>query len=304
MTEYVVVIATYNAMPWIKKCLESCIGMNVIIVDNKSTDSTVNYVEENYPNVSILPQNQNFGFGQANNIGISYALKQGAEYVFLLNQDAYLVDGCIDVLIDMQQQNPQYGILSPIHLNGKGERLDQNFSNYVNYRNNPDFYSDFVLNKSLSQVYDLPFVNAAGWLLSWEILETVGGFDPIFFHYGEDDNYCQRARFHNFKIGVVPTAFLKHDREDREVIESKTSNYLANYERSLKMKYGDINNDNLGDLKHLLKKRKRALVKLLLKLRFSSVEALRKEIHITEKVIREVELSRDNNRAKGKHYLT
>ncbi|MCZ4318519.1 glycosyltransferase family 2 protein [Aequorivita viscosa] len=304
MTECVVVIATYNAMPWIQRCMESCSGMNVVIVDNKSTDNTVYYVEENYPNVSILPQNQNFGFGQANNIGISYALKQGAEYVFLLNQDAYLQEGCIVTLITEHQQNPHYGILSPIHLNGKGDRLDQNFSNYVNYRNNPDFYSDFVLNKSLSQVYDVPFVNAAGWLLSREILDTVGGFDPIFFHYGEDDNYCQRARFHNFKIGVIPTAFLKHDREDREVIESKTSYYLANYERSLKMKYGDINSDNLDDLNLLLIKKKRALAKLFLKLRFSSLKALKKEIYITEKVIKEVKQSRYNNRTKGKHYLT
>src|SRR5690554_4518907 len=136
-----IIIVTYNGMPWIKKCLDSCRQYPVIIVDNASTDETISYIENNFPEIQLFPQPKNLGFGQANNLGIKYALAQGAEYVFLLNQDAYLHTECIETLIAVHKQNPEYGILSPIHLNGKGDRLDQNFSNYVEYRNNSVFYS-------------------------------------------------------------------------------------------------------------------------------------------------------------------
>lgn len=297
-----VVIVTYNGMKWLPKCLKSCKGYRSIVIDNASTDETISYIKENFPEVELFPQDKNLGFGQANNLGIKYALAQGAEYVFLLNQDAYLHDGCIDSLIEAHKKHPEYGILSPIHLNGKGDRLDQNFSNYVTYRNNPDFYSHFVLNKPLQSIYDVPFVNAAGWLLSREILETVGGFDPIFFHYGEDDNYCQRAKYHGFKIGVVPIAFINHDREDRGAVVYHIDPFLK-LERSLKNRYGNLNEDNLSGLNNLLRRKKRQLIKHFLRLRFSKLALVRQEIHIIEKVSKEVASSRKINIEKGKHYI-
>lgn len=212
-----IVIVSYNGMAWLDMCLKSCSNYPVIVVDNASTDETVSFIETNYPNVILLKQSVNLGFGQANNIGIRYALDQGAEHVFLLNQDAYLQEGSVEALLAVQKENPNYGILSPIHLNGNGNQLDRKFSNYVAYRKNPHFHSDFVLRKPLRDVYDVPFVNAAGWLLSRNLLDTIGGFDPLFYHYGEDDNYCQRALYHNFKIGIVPISFLLHDRGDRIV---------------------------------------------------------------------------------------
>lgn len=303
MKKTYIIIVTYNGMLWIQKCLESCQGYPVIVVDNSSTDKTVSFIKETFPDVKVLEQEKNLGFGQANNVGMSYALTQGAEYVFLLNQDAYLHKGCIETLIATQTQNPDFGILSPIHLNGKGSRLDQNFSNYLSYKNNPDFFSDFVLKKELQDIYDVPFVNAAGWLVSRSILETVGGFDPIFFHYGEDDNYCQRAIYHGFKIGVVPTAFLHHDREGRTRVGIHTLDPFLKLERRLKNKFGNINTDEEKEFSTLLRKKKRALIKSFLRLRFSELALLRQEIHITEKVMQEVAVSRKINIEKGMHYL-
>lgn len=84
-----IIIVSYNGMPWLEKCLKSCGKFPVIIVDNSSTDETVSFVEDNFPNVILLRQALNLGFGQANNIGIRYALDIGAENVFLLNQDVF-----------------------------------------------------------------------------------------------------------------------------------------------------------------------------------------------------------------------
>jgi GT2 family glycosyltransferase len=241
------------------------------------------------------------GFGQANNIGIKYALAQGAEYVFLLNQDAYLQEGCIETLIETHKKNTAYGILSPIHLNGQGNRLDRNFSNYINYTANPDFYSDFVLKKPLQEIYEVPFVNAAGWLLSRDILEKVGGFDPIFFHYGEDDNYCQRARFHGFKIGVVPTTFLYHDRAERPKKEIKhaSSAYFELKEKNFKVKYANINEENLDKLHKLLKRRQKNRQRALFKLNFSNANYLKKEIDLLKQIIPQIEKSRQLGTKKG-----
>ena len=64
-------------------------------------------------------------------------------------------------------------------------------------------------------VYEIKFVNAAAWLISRNCIETVGGFNPLFFLYGEDNDYLTRVKYHKFKVGVYPDANIYHDREDR-----------------------------------------------------------------------------------------
>jgi GT2 family glycosyltransferase len=300
-----IIIATYNAIPWLSKCLVSTKPYKIIVVDNNSTDETVNFIKANYTDVTLLQQTKNLGFGQANNLGISYALKQAADYVFLLNQDAYLKDNCLDILIDFLRKNKEYGILSPLHLNGTGTGLDGNFSNYVNYAGNKDFFSDYVLNKSIKPIYTVPFVNAAGWLISRECLEIVGGFDPLFFHYGEDDNYCQRVDYHGFKIGVVPGAKLLHDRENRLGPELTYGDrkYFQAMERQLKLKYADISKPWDTELDNLIRKRKNAWLKTTIKLDFKRATFFRNEYFMLQRIKSEILTSRKTNKLPGLQYL-
>ena len=298
-----IIIVTYNGMPWLKQSLDSCNGYPVIIVDNASTDETVTFIEANYPSVNLIKQSENLGFGQANNIGIRYALDQGAEHVFLLNQDAYLVDSVLEELIGFQQQNPEYGILSPIHITGNRKKLDENFSNFMLKEKSGRFYSDFVLGNTLADVYEVPFINAAAWLITRKCLETVGGFDPLFFHYGEDDNYCQRANYHGFKIGVLPQVYAIHDREDR--VSNNPSlfslEYYKNIKKSYKIIYANINTDNTITLK--FKKLQKTILKLQLKLKFSRASSYKKELDILFRMKPLIEKSREINKMKGTHYL-
>ncbi|CAM4153043.1 glycosyltransferase family 2 protein [Gillisia hiemivivida] len=300
-----VIIVTFNSMKWINKCLVSLNGYKVIIVDNNSQDNTKEFISSNYSKVTLLEQVENLGFGQANNIGISFALKAGAEHIFLLNQDAYLKEGCLDILIDFQNENNEYGILSPIHLNGTGTRLDANFSNYLNYSGNKDFFSDYVLNKTLKQVYQVPFVNAAGWLLSRKCIEKVGGFDPIFFHYGEDDNYCQRVNYYGFKIGVVPNAVLFHDRENRSAKEVANADrdYFQAMERQLKLTYADINKIWDPNIDNIIRKRRNAWIKSTIKLDLKRATFFKNEYLIFKSLKSEVLLSREINKSPGLNYL-
>lgn len=283
-----IIIVTYNGKEWIDRCLQSCGNNKVVVVDNNSTDDTVDFIRKNYSNVHIVKQAKNLGFGQANNIGISYALNHGAKHVFLLNQDAYLVNDCLDNLIEVQKKNNEFGILSPVHLNGQGTRLDFNFSSYI--FKNRDFYSDHVLGKLLKNIYELPFVNAAGWLVSRECLKRVGGFDPMFFHYGEDDNYCHRVIYHGFKIGVVPNEFLKHDRAQ---INNKQTDTLILKERVYKVEYGNPDRDNFE--KQFPKKinlLRRAILKNKLMLRSGKYKQLNEYLKMLVRIQKEIAQSR------------
>lgn len=238
--KYKIIVVAWNGLETIFNCINTCSEIDTIIIDNASTDSTVNHIRKHYPEVILIENKTNIGFGQANNIGIQKALSDGAEYVFLLNQDAYLEHDCIEKLIEVHQSNPEYGILSPMHLNGDGTNLDYNFNEYIKRINNDNLVFD-LLNGTPKKVYSLPFVNAAGWLIPKSTIERVGLFDPMFFHYGEDENYCQRIRYHGLKVGVVPSACMRHDREGRVRPNISGKLDIEFLERSLKLYLGDMN---------------------------------------------------------------
>ncbi|WBL24868.1 glycosyltransferase family 2 protein [Zunongwangia sp. HGR-M22] len=294
-----IVIVTYNGLKWIDKCLQSCEDHPIVVVDNNSSDSTVDFIKQNYPKVHLIEQEKNLGFGQANNIGISYALNHGAHYVFLLNQDAYLIGDCLERLIEIQQKNMQFGIVSPIHLNGDGTHLDYNFSKYAAINRN--FYSDYILNKSLKNIYEVPFVNAAGWLISRKCLETVGGFDPIFFHYGEDDNYCHRVRYHQLKIGIVTETYIKHDRVQKNIIKSES---LSLKERKYKVEYANpARKDFEQQFSNKLQLTKRSIVKNKFMLRFSKLKSLEKHLKMLLRIQKEISNTRKIISKPGTHFL-
>lgn len=215
MNKLLVIIVTYNGSKWIRKCLKnlysSTCSFDCMIVDNASTDETTNIIENEFSQVILIRQQQNLGFGKANNIGLSYALKNDYDFVFLLNQDAYLQPNTIEILINMQIKYPQYGILSPMQMSGEEKKLDYSFRSLLQYQT-PDFLDDLFIH-NLQEVYTSGLIPAAMWLISKECLQKVGGFDPLFAHYGEDNNYIHRIWYYNFKSGIVPTAIGFHDRE-------------------------------------------------------------------------------------------
>lgn len=140
----------------------------------------------------------------------------GGEYFFLLNQDAYIQADTISKLVEISKENPEYGIVSPMHFNGAGSALDYNFSLYVAPAYCENLFSDYVLNQVKNKIYESGFICAAAWLITKECLRRVGGFNPSFFHYGEDDNYVDRLHYKDLKIGVYPFASIFHDRENRK----------------------------------------------------------------------------------------
>lgn len=208
-----VAVVTFNALPWIRRCLGSALRSShpcdVTVIDNVSSDGTRDVVRAEFPEVELIESRTNVGFGAANNIALRLALDRGYDFVYLLNQDAWLEKDTLGKLVAAYR--PDYGVLSPLQKAASG-KLDRQFSRkcsrYLKVTSRISAASDLVV--------DVPFVMAAHWLLSRKAVETVGGFSPVFTQYGEDDNYLDRLRYHGLRCGVVPASSAVHDRASRK----------------------------------------------------------------------------------------
>ena len=213
-----VVLVTYNGSHWIDKNIQSLLDsdypVHIIAIDNNSTDNSAALLAK-YPQVDLIQSPDNLGFGKANNIGIKKALEQGADYVFLLNQDAWVFSNTVGSLIAKIASGEDFGIMSPKHFSGDGITLDKSFETYLSRKTG-----------LADAIAIVPFVNAAAWMLTRKCIETVGFFEPLFGHYGEDRNYCDRVLFHKFKIGIDNDSKIVHDRVitrnyNKDIIQSK-----------------------------------------------------------------------------------
>lgn len=209
------VIVTFNGQKWIEKSLSSLrntdMNVEVIVVDNASTDETKQIIKENFPEVNLIESDKNLGFGAANNIGIKWALSQSAEFIFLLNQDAYILDCPFRSLLDTLILRPEIGILSPIHLAGNEKDLDYLFAKYLLPGTTPFILGD-SFKRQTQDIYHTRFVNAAAWLVRAEIFKDFGGFHPVFDHYGEDNEFVLRISKKGLKVSISPHHFIVHDR--------------------------------------------------------------------------------------------
>lgn len=207
-----VIIVTYNGMKWIEHCLsslrQSTHPITTIVIDNNSIDGTPQYIKEHFPEVILEIKKENLGFGQANNVGMRYALDNGFDYVLLLNQDAYLQPTAIEEMLKVSNGKDLY---SPLHLSGDGKRMDWFFKESLRMADN-DLLDDLLIDGKPLNAYEVGEVCAACWSMPISMLRTVGGFNPLFFHYGEDSNYYTRLQYHQLKTIVVPAAHVWHDR--------------------------------------------------------------------------------------------
>jgi len=207
MPDIYTVIVTFNGEKWIENCLNSLlnssINTRVVVVDNGSTDKSIEILKNYEDKITLILSEENLGFGGGNNIGIRAAAESGAEYIFLLNQDAYVEKDTIEKLLNFSASNKFYGIISPMQMAPGGAGPDPLFKKY--------FSSELLNNKA--DIIPVRFVNAAAWFIPFRVFKQCGLFHPVFFHYGEDNNFCSRVQYHGYKAGILKTASVIHDRE-------------------------------------------------------------------------------------------
>ena len=243
-----VIVVTYNGLRWLERCLGSVraseVPADLYVWDNDSVDGSADFVSGHFPEAKLIRSADNLGFAEANNMGMQYALDKGYDYVYLLNQDAWLEPSTLGTLVAAHLAHPEYGVLSPLQMTDGFEKLDKQFENLlpdsegIHFQNRrcatppkwapPSYDAEGGTDSgSACPPKSVPRVMAAHWLIPCKVLEKVGLFSPLFPIYGNDDNWCDRARYHGFKVGIVPEARAVHDRAYRE--EPKEKVIYRNY---------------------------------------------------------------------------
>ena len=213
-----VIIVTYNAMKWAQMCFsslrKSSVPVKTIVVDNGSTDGTQDYIKANFPEVDFIQSAENLGFGKANNLGIEKAYKEGADFFYLMNQDAWVFEDSIQKMLDVYNNYPykeEIGIISPMHLDGSEQKFDLHFERYLSKSTEVNRLFSDLYTGNFKNHYEIDFVNAAHWFLPKQTIEEIGGFNPYFFYGAEDYDYIHRAKFHHKKIFVATQSKVVHD---------------------------------------------------------------------------------------------
>lgn len=227
-----IIIVTYNSEAHIERCLASLTEITrpyeCVVIDNGSKDATLEIIRR-CPNVEVISVQSNLGFGRANNIGMRLALKRCWDYIALVNHDVYDYARAIKRAIDNYKSAVDVGIISALHYSAEPNVLDYKFSKnllsesaYLRYFRKRNLFhkDDFI---------DVKFVNAAFWVLSREALMKVGGFSPVFDHYGEDVEYTKRMQGFGLKIRVLLDIGIVHNRPQENHLQENIQRRLLDY---------------------------------------------------------------------------
>ncbi|EMQ71625.1 glycosyltransferase [Vibrio cholerae] len=209
-----IVVLTFNNLKLTKDCLESIernttyVNFEVIIVDNASTDGSIDYLENfcsRRDNYLFISNERNLGFAKGNNVGLE---KATGDILVVLNNDTYVGPYWLEGLVGALEKNPELGIVGPVTNNiGNEAKINISYGNWVQLNNSAINYIVENRNK-LYPVECLAFFCVA---IPRSVYESVG---PISEDYGlgffEDDDYCKAVEKAGFKIAVVEDSFVHH----------------------------------------------------------------------------------------------
>lgn len=211
-----ILIVNYNRRDDTVHCVASVYQSNypcyeVVVVDNHSTDDSVEALTARYPGLTVLINDKNEGFTGGNNWGIRYLLERSADYILLLNNDAIIAPDTITMLVNHAVLHPEAGFLgakvytleNPQTLLTVGGYLARNLAPTLRGLGEID-------SGQYDSVCEVEYVSGNAMLVSRAVIESVGMLDPDYFAYFEDIDWCFRGRQKGFKSLFVPAATAWH----------------------------------------------------------------------------------------------
>lgn len=220
----VAVILNTNRRADTLACLASLAGsdyanLSVLVLDNASNDGSAEAIAAAFPAVQVLPLAQNLGYAGNNNVGIAAALAQGADWVFVLNEDTVQAPDCISRLVALGENNAQIGIVGPLvfhHdepavIQSAGGRLGRFWKSLHTGHNEPA--EGHAL---LAGPRPVDFISGCAILVRRALLEQIGALDERFFYYWEETEWCLRARRNGWQVWFEPAAQLWHKGVQRD----------------------------------------------------------------------------------------
>ena len=234
MYDVSIIIVNYNTYGLVLQCIESVIKntsnilYEIIVVDNNSPNREIEDLNKVFPQVKLILNNDNSGFGIANNIGNKVA---NGKFIFLLNSDTIVIDNSIYELYKFMLENPHVGACG-------GNLCDINLSPATSFtRFMPsilsdidyffyNIYSNVLYGKDLNYCYgESPIlihgnISGADLMISKHVFDELGGFDENFFMYYEETDLLFRIRAINYKTYIVPSSKIIHLEGASEALKS------------------------------------------------------------------------------------
>ena len=206
----------------------------IIVLDNASSDGSPEAIRSDYPDVQLIGLTQNLGYAGNNNVGIKAAQAQGADWVFVLNEDTILAPNCIADLVAAGERDPKIGIVGPLvyHHNepeliqSAGGQMDRHLNIWHRGQNQKDT-GQFATTDTME------WISGCAILLRRQVIEQVGMLDERFFYYWEETEWCLRARKAGWRIVHVPTAKLWHKGVQRDYQPKPSVTYYSTRNRLL-----------------------------------------------------------------------
>jgi GT2 family glycosyltransferase len=255
-----IIIVNYNSKNYLNHCLKSIyeetksVTFEIIVIDNASTDNSLDLAKRNFPQVKIIKNRVNKGFSAANNQGIRAS---SGKYVLLLNHDTEIKGKALKILLDFMGNNPTAGACGAKLLNSDGTIQHQSKRGF------PTPASIFFYATGISRLFpksklfgrylmtyldsnktnEVDALSGACILARRQVLDSIGLMDEDFFLYGEDLDLCYRIKRAGWKIYFVPQAQIIHFggvgsrvRSHKSIIEFHQSMFIY-YKKHYKQKY-------------------------------------------------------------------
>jgi GT2 family glycosyltransferase len=244
MPRVIIIVLNWNGLADTLECLESLTRLDypdceVVVVDNGSTDGSVPVIRGRFPEVTILENNENLGYTGGNNVGLRYAMAQGADYALLLNNDTKVAPDFLCRLVEAVEPDPLLGMAGPtIYYHAlpdviwsAGGAIDWQRGRTrmvgLNERDEGQFGA---------KPRTVDFLTGCAMLVRRTVMEQVGLLDERFFAYYEETEWCVRAARAGYKIAHVPLARIWHKISPSARADSPLVHYYMTRNRLLFLK--------------------------------------------------------------------
>lgn len=244
LAKVAVVVLTLNRWQDTYECITSIYagehgGCRVIVVDNCSSDGTPDRVRAQFPNAQLVLNHANLGYAEGNNVGIRAALREGAEYILVLNNDVLVAPDALTRLVQAARQQPGSALVGPLVLHADEPTIIQSAGGILaadwrarhrgaNEQNEGQF----------SAVEPVDWLTGCAVLVRSAALQGIGLLDADFYMYGEDVDWGVRARQAGCSVLFVPQAKVWHKGVTRDYAPSpRVTYYSARNELQLMRKH-------------------------------------------------------------------
>jgi len=213
----IIVTLNWNGKEDTLECLASLNKINypnfeIVVSDNGSIDGSIDAIRTQFQEVHLIQNGTNLGYAKGFNSGLEYAFMNGADYVLIINNDTRVDSNVLNALVQIAESDKNIGFVS-----GKVYFYDDpNKIQTVGRHNHPFFLTDKLVGYGeddlgqYDQVKEYDFLDDVFLLVSKKAYEATGGYNPNFFLYYEETDWCARIRKAGFKIVYTPHAKIWH----------------------------------------------------------------------------------------------